>query len=49
MRSNRLTCLALFLITLLPAQPPAALFDGLRWRLIGPFCGGRQTVVFQKQ
>jgi photosystem II stability/assembly factor-like uncharacterized protein len=38
MRWNRLPCAALYLATL-SAQP--TLFDGLRWRLIGPFRGGR--------
>src|SRR5579864_1004190 len=37
-------CLRLALFTFavtLAAQPPARLFDGLRWRMIGPFRGGR--------
>ncbi|HTA69940.1 MAG TPA: hypothetical protein VK776_16745 [Bryobacteraceae bacterium] len=34
--------LALFAFaTTLAAQPPGSLFDGLRWRMIGPFRGGR--------
>jgi photosystem II stability/assembly factor-like uncharacterized protein len=28
-------------VTTLAAQPPGSLFDGLRWRMIGPFRGGR--------
>ncbi|HEX4593433.1 MAG TPA: hypothetical protein VH157_04115, partial [Bryobacteraceae bacterium] len=33
---------ALFVLAAtLAAQPPASLFDGLRWRMIGPFRGGR--------
>ncbi|HEV2688201.1 MAG TPA: hypothetical protein VGV35_06595 [Bryobacteraceae bacterium] len=35
----------LLLATLLPGQPPASLFDGLRWRLIGPFRGGRAVAA----
>ena len=35
----RLALLAL--TTTLAAQPPGSLFDGLRWRMIGPFRGGR--------
>src|ERR1700687_5352731 len=39
---NRLSVAALCLAALLPAQSvPANLFGGLRWRLIGPFRGGR--------
>ncbi|MDP8979512.1 MAG: hypothetical protein M3O35_02855 [Acidobacteriota bacterium] len=38
--------LALLLSTLLSAQPfPPSLFDGLQWRLIGPFRGGRSVAV----
>jgi photosystem II stability/assembly factor-like uncharacterized protein len=34
--------LAVFVFTAtLAAQPPGSLFDGLRWRMIGPFRGGR--------
>jgi len=34
--------LALFVFAAtLAAQPPGSLFDGLRWRMIGPFRGGR--------
>ena len=29
----------------LAAQPPASLFDGLRWRMIGPFRGGRSIAA----
>src|ERR1700682_5086366 len=39
---NRLSVAALCLAAWLPAQSiPASLFDGLRWRMIGPFRGGR--------
>ncbi len=42
MQWNRLGIVSLALTALLPAQNvPASLFDGLRWRLIGPFRGGR--------
>jgi photosystem II stability/assembly factor-like uncharacterized protein len=38
----RLTIVALCVAALLPAQSiPANLLDGLRWRMIGPFRGGR--------
>jgi photosystem II stability/assembly factor-like uncharacterized protein len=36
---SRLALLAF--ATTLAAQPPGSLFDGLRWRMIGPFRGGR--------
>ena len=41
-------CLRLALFTFavtLAAQPPARLFDGLRWRMIGPFRGGRAVAA----
>ncbi len=42
MQWNRLGIVSLALTALLPAQNvPASMFDGLRWRLIGPFRGGR--------
>jgi len=42
MQWNRLGIATLSLAALLPAQNiPASFFDGLRWRLIGPFRGGR--------
>ncbi len=42
MHWNRLSVAALCLAAWLPAQNiPASLFDGLRWRMIGPFRGGR--------
>jgi photosystem II stability/assembly factor-like uncharacterized protein len=38
--------LALFAFALtLTAQQPASLFDGLRWRMIGPFRGGRSIAA----
>jgi photosystem II stability/assembly factor-like uncharacterized protein len=44
MRRTTLLCLPI-LIAALQAQPPASLFDGLRWRLIGPFRGGRAVAA----
>ncbi len=39
---RRLGCVLIALVATVCAQnPPASLFDGLRWRLIGPFRGGR--------
>ena len=43
MRCLLLACVA-FAATL-AAQPPAGLFDGLRWRMIGPFRGGRAVAA----
>src|SRR5580704_3980123 len=41
-RSSMRSRLALLAFaTTLAAQPPGSLFDGLRWRMIGPFRGGR--------
>src|SRR5258707_6255736 len=46
MQWNRLGIVSLALTALLPAQNvPASLFDGLRWRLIGPFRGGRAVTA----
>ena len=41
MRCNFLSAAALCLASLASAQTSASLFDGLHWRLIGPFRGGR--------
>jgi photosystem II stability/assembly factor-like uncharacterized protein len=41
MRWNFLSAAALCLAAAASAQTSASLFDGLRWRLIGPFRGGR--------
>ena len=41
MRWNRLSSAVLCLAAPLLAQTPDNLFDGLRWRMIGPFRGGR--------
>jgi len=41
MRWNRLSSAVLCLAAPLFAQTPDNLFDGLRWRMIGPFRGGR--------
>jgi photosystem II stability/assembly factor-like uncharacterized protein len=46
MQWNRLCIAILSLAVLLPAQNiPASFFDGLRWRLIGPFRGGRAVTA----
>src|SRR5882762_970248 len=46
MKWNRLGIATLSLAALLPAQNiPASFFDGLRWRLIGPFRGGRAVTA----
>ena len=45
MRWNLLGVTALGLAASLNAQVPGALFDDLRWRLIGPFRGGRAVAA----
>jgi photosystem II stability/assembly factor-like uncharacterized protein len=46
MQWNRLGFAIVSLAALLPAQNiPAGMFDGLRWRLIGPFRGGRAVTA----
>src|SRR5690348_16257 len=42
---HRRLSICLFLAALLQAQQPAALFNALRWRLIGPFRGGRAVAA----
>jgi photosystem II stability/assembly factor-like uncharacterized protein len=45
MRWTFLSSTALCFAAAALAQPPAGLFDGLRWRLIGPFRGGRAVTA----
>ena len=45
MLRNGLIVAALLLAGQLAAQVPASLFDGLRWRMIGPFRGGRAVTA----
>ena len=47
MRRIRFSCIAFCFTAWLSAQPPppASLFDGLHWRLIGPFRGGRAVAA----
>jgi photosystem II stability/assembly factor-like uncharacterized protein len=44
LKSMVTVCMSFFIIHLLPAQPPPvnpALFNGMQWRMIGPYRGGR--------
>src|SRR5258708_39022955 len=41
-----LLCAFAFLVSFAPAQQPdPSLYSGLRWRMIGPFLGGRSIAV----
>ena len=42
---SRFWLAALCFAAVLSAQPPGNLFDGLRWRLVGPFRGGRAVTA----
>src|SRR5580693_4310918 len=42
---SRFLLAALCLAAALSAQTPASLYDGLHWRLIGPFRGGRAVTA----
>src|ERR1700681_4446458 len=42
---SRFLLAALSFTVALSAQTPGSLFDGLRWRLIGPFRGGRAVAA----